>query len=112
MERSTKKSARITDAWEDNESGDVACTAQELERVGLTIRLDRWNLGAGLRLWDLIETFIRDEHLSDAWILYATQASLGSEPCREEYTYALNRALRTRGARFPVIGHRERSRSR
>ena len=36
-------------------------------------------------------------------MLYATQNSLASEACREELAYALDRALRTRGADFPII---------
>jgi len=91
-------------AWKDNEFGDVDFTSQELINAGLQIRLDRWNIQAGGRLWDQIERFIQDPALSDAWILYATQNSLGSEPCREEFAYALDRALRTRGITFPVIG--------
>jgi len=39
----------------------------------------------------------------DAWLLHAMQSSLGSEACREEYAYALDRAWKSRGAAFPVI---------
>ena len=39
----------------------------------------------------------------DAWIIYATGKSLGSGPCKEEFAYALDRALASRGQSFPVI---------
>ena len=41
---------------------------------------------------------------SDAWAIYVTQNSLGSQACKEEFRYALDRALHTRGNSFPVIG--------
>ena len=93
----------ITYAWDDNKAGDVDFTAQELIRVGLDVKLDRWNLSAGKRLWEQIETFIQDPSKSDGWLLYATQASLGSEKCKEEFAYALDRALEKRGSNFPII---------
>ena len=93
----------ITYAWADNEQGDVDFIAQELEAAGLDIKLDQWNLGAGDRLWDQIDRFISSEEESDAWLLVATNNSLASEPCREEYAYALDRALKKRGASYPVI---------
>lgn len=93
----------MTYAWIDNEQGHVDYIAQELIRAGLHVKLDRWNLRAGLRLWEQIAEFIQSPTQCDAWLLYATQASLGSEPCKEEFAYALDRALTTRGARFPVI---------
>jgi len=96
--------AWLSYAWDDNKSKDVDFTAQELKAAGLNIRLDRWNIQAGRRLWDQIEGFIQDPSKSDAWVLYATQNSLGSEPCREEFAYALDRALSSRGNTFPVIG--------
>lgn len=94
----------LTYSWVDNASGDVDFAAQELNAAGLTVKLDRWNLKAGSRLWEQIEHFIQNPGESDAWVLYATQNSLGSEACKEEYAYALDRALKTRGAAFPVIG--------
>lgn len=93
----------ITYAWDDNKDGDVDFTAQELIRAGLDVRLDRWNLSAGKRLWEQIEAFIQDPSKSDGWLLYATQASLGSEKCKEEFAYALDRALEKRGSNFPII---------
>jgi hypothetical protein len=94
----------ITYAWEDNQELEVDYIAQELIRSGLEIKLDRWNIGAGKRLWEQIENFIRDPSESDAWVLYATQNSLSSEPCKEEYSYALRRALSLRGNSYPIIG--------
>ena len=93
----------ITYAWADNQHNDVDFVAQELERAGLTVKLDRWNLGAGRRLWEQIEAFICEPNQSDAWLLVATNNSLASEPCKEEFAYALDRALKSRGDMFPVI---------
>lgn len=86
-----------------NADGDVDFIAQELRAAGLHVKLDRWNVQAGKRLWTQIENFIQNHAESDAWVLYATHRSLGSEPCREEYAYALDRALHERGLGFPII---------
>lgn len=93
----------ITYAWADNEAQEVDFIAQELAAAGLEIKLDRWNIGAGKRLWEQIEKFICSNAESDAWLLIATQNSLASEPCKEEFAYALDRALQSRGQEFPVI---------
>jgi len=93
----------ITYAWIDNENNDVDFIAQELLGAGLTVKLDRWNIRAGTRLWEQIDKFITDAKESDAWLLYATPNSLGSEACKEEYAYALDRALKSRGNTFPII---------
>lgn len=94
----------LTYAWEDNAQGDVDYVAQELVAAGVHVKLDRWNLRAGKRLWEQIASFIQDPTECDAWVLCATQQSLGSEACKEEFAYALQRALATRGEAFPVIG--------
>ena len=47
---SQKKSIWLTYAWDDNLGGDVDFAAQELLRVGLEVKLDRWNLTAGKHL--------------------------------------------------------------
>jgi hypothetical protein len=94
----------LTYAWADDRDGDVEFAAQELVAAGLNVKLDRWNIQAGRRLWQQIEQFIQDEAECDAWLMYVTESSLGSEPCREEYAYALDRALQSRGDLFPVIG--------
>ncbi len=93
----------ITYAWDDNKQCDVDFVAQELVRVGVEVILDRWNIRAGKRLWEQIEHFIQEETESDAWLIYATQNSLGSQACREEYLYALDRAFNRRGNNFPII---------
>jgi hypothetical protein len=93
----------LTYAWNDNTDGDVDFAAQELAAAGLNVKLDRWNIRAGRRLWEQIERFIQDETECDAWLIYATEKSLGSEACKEEYAYALNRALRVRNNPFPVM---------
>jgi len=100
---SEKRSVWLTYAWADNKNGDVDFAAQELTRTGLDIKLDRWNLSAGKRLWEQIERFIQAPSLSDGWLLYATQASLGNEKCKEEFAYALDRALEKRGGDYPII---------
>jgi len=100
----TKATVWITYAWADNQDQDVDFIAQELQRVGLEVKLDRWNIKAGDRLWEQIDRFIQSEDESDAWILYATANSLGSEACKEEFAYALDRALDRRGRGYPVIG--------
>jgi hypothetical protein len=97
------KSIWLTYAWDDNKSGDVDYVAQELRSAGVDVKLDRWNLRAGQRLWDQIAAFIQNESNCDAWLLYATQNSLGSEACKEEYAYALDRALKCRSQGFPVL---------
>lgn len=94
----------LTYAWADNKNQDVDFLAQELGRAKLTVKLDRWNINAGSRLWEQIEKFITDPTESDAWAIYATTNSLGSEACKEEFAYALDRALKGRGKKFPVIG--------
>ena len=94
----------LTYAWDDDKNNDVGYVTQELANAGGKVKLDRWNIKAGLRLWDQIEKFIQSETECDAWILYATSNGLGSEACKEEFAYALDRALNSRGAIFPVIG--------
>jgi hypothetical protein len=93
----------ITYAWDDNTQCDVDFVAQELVRLGVQVKLDRWNVRAGRSLWEQIERFIQKETESDAWLIYATRNSLGSEACKEEFSYALDRAFKKRGNDFPVI---------
>lgn len=94
----------VTYAWEDNKSQDVDYIAQELTSSGLKVKLDRWNLRAGVRLWDQIASFISSPTECDGWLFIATQNSLGSEACREEMAYAIDRALSQRTPTFPLIG--------
>jgi hypothetical protein len=93
----------ITYAWDDNKQCDVDFVAQELCRIGAEVKLDSWNIRAGRRLWEQVERFIQEEKESDAWLIYATQNSLGSQACKEEFSYALDRAFKTRGKNFPII---------
>ncbi len=94
----------ITYAWEDNKSQSIDFIAQELISAGLKVKLDRWNLRAGVRLWDQIANFITNPNECDGWLFIATQNSLGSEACQEEMAYAIDRALSQRTATFPLIG--------
>ncbi|GAB2586692.1 toll/interleukin-1 receptor domain-containing protein [Spirosoma areae] len=98
------KTLWITYSWEDNKSQEVEYIAQEIESKGIVVKIDRWNINAGKRLWEQIDKFIIDPIESDAWAIYATNNSLSSERCKEEIAYALNRALGSRGANFPLIG--------
>jgi hypothetical protein len=93
----------LTYAWNDNKDNDVDFVAQELENAGVQVRLDRWDINVGRRLWDQIENFIQNPTKSDAWLMYATQNSLNSQACMEEYFYALDRAIHARGNEFPII---------
>jgi hypothetical protein len=97
------KKVWITYSWKDNAAKDVDFIAQELEQEGLEVHLDRWNLEAGKRLWEQIEHHIQDPGKSDAWLIVATQNSISTEPCKEEFAYALDRALSARTNVFPVI---------
>jgi hypothetical protein len=90
-------------AWDDNTDGDVDFVAQELEKAGVNVRLDRFAIQAGHRLWEQIASGIQDS-ATNGWILFASQNSLNSEPCKEEFAYALDRALVSRGEKFPIIG--------
>lgn len=91
-------------AWKDNDEGDVEFVAQELGKAGLEVKMDRWNVSAGDRLWEQVGKFISSDEESQAWAIYATTNSLTSQPCREELGYALNRALQNRGQAYPIIG--------
>src|SRR4051794_37632777 len=94
----------LTYSWADNRDQEVEFIAQQLESENVTVLLDRWEIRPGRRLWHQIAAFITDSASSDAWAIYATTNSLGSEPCQEEMAYALDRALRQRGMAFPIIG--------
>ena len=94
----------LTYAWRDNEAEQVDYVIQALQAVGLEVGFDRARLIAGQRLWPQLDAAITDPTKSDAWALYATKQSLSSEACLEEVAYALDRALRSRGNSFPIIG--------
>jgi hypothetical protein len=93
----------LTYAWKDNQDQDVDHVIQELNRVGLEVAFDRAHIVPGQRLWPQIDRGISDP-TTDGWAILATANSLSSEPCLEELAYALDRALRSRGADFPLIG--------
>lgn len=90
----------LTYAHADNLDGDVDFLAQELGKLGIKVHLDRWVVGAGLRLWEQIASGIKS---SDLWLIYATGNSLNSPACKEELAYAMDNALASRGAAYPVI---------
>lgn len=94
----------LTYAWKDNEETEVDNLIVDLKRKGLDVYFDRRQLIPGQRIWAQLEKAISDPDQSDGWAIFATRNSLESEPCQEELAYALDRALRTRGSTFPLIG--------
>lgn len=93
----------LTYAWTDNDNDDIDFIIQELRAGGLTVLFDRVHIIPGQRLWDQIDAGIMAPEV-DAWAIFLTENSLKSEPCQEELAYALDRALRTKGGDFPLIG--------
>ncbi len=93
----------LTYAWKDNEEHDVDFVANRIQEQGINVRIDRTQLLSGRRLWEQIGANISAPEL-DGWAIYVTEESLRSEPCQEELAYALDRALRTKGTHFPLIG--------
>jgi len=87
----------------DNVEGDFDYLVQELEKAGIPALYDKIALIPGRRLWDQIAEKISKESLS-GWAYLITPNSLSSEPCKEELSYALQRALETKGEVFPLIG--------
>jgi hypothetical protein len=94
----------LTYAWKDNEDEQVDYVAQEISQRGIEVCVDRTHLIPGQRLWPQLDKAISDPANCDAWAIYVTENSLRSEPCLEELAYALDRALRTRGTSFPIMG--------
>jgi len=93
----------ITYAWKDDEGGDFSYLVQELEAVGVSVRYDRNTLVPGRPLWGQIAEQITTSPLS-AWASLLTPNSLLRPGCQEELAYALDRAMRTKGRGFPLIG--------
>lgn len=93
----------ITYAWLDNVEGNFNYLVQELERTGIPALYDKIALIPGRRLWNQIAEKISKESLS-GWAYLITPNSLSSEACKEELSYALQRALETKGDVFPLIG--------
>ena len=98
-----KKKLWLTYAWVDNANKDDH-VVRELEQIGLEVKLDKRQIIPGQRLWNQIDSAISDPTSVDAWAIYASEHSLKSEPCKEEFAYALDRAIRKRGGEFPIIG--------
>ena len=94
----------LTYTWVDNEDSQIDHVYHELTDAGIEVHLDRTQVVAGRRLWSQIDSGITDSSKCDAWAIFATKKSLESEPCLEELAYALDRALRSRGSSFPLIG--------
>ena len=93
----------ITYAWADNANSDFTFLTQELHRAGIHASFDRVSLVPGRDLWEQIATRLVDPHL-DGWAYLLTQASLASNACKEELSYAITRAICSRGRAFPLIG--------
>lgn len=93
----------ITYAWVDNEEGNFDFLAQELRQAGVPVGYDKIALVPGRRLWPQIAARISTDPLA-GWAYLLTPNSLTSPACQEELTYALQRALETRGDEFPLIG--------
>ncbi|MBB4197077.1 hypothetical protein GGD83_000854 [Rhodoblastus sphagnicola] len=93
----------ISYSWKDNSENDVDFIAQRIGQAGVLVKLDRLVLEAGQRLWPQIERHICDPKECDAWCIYLTQNSLTSEAVLEEISYAVDRALRSRGNAFPIV---------
>jgi TIR domain-containing protein len=87
-------------SWKDNVDRDVDFLAQQIESRGLKVKLDRFVLVAGQRLWPQIERHISDPHECDAWAIFLTHNSLSSQAVKEEIAYAVDRALKARGRHF------------
>lgn len=93
----------ITYAWADNDEGDFDFLVQELAKAGVVAVYDKVALVPGRRLWPQVASQISSERLS-GWAVLITPNSLASKPCQEELSYALQRALETRGDEFPLVG--------
>lgn len=97
------KKVWLTYAWKDNEDKDIDFVIQELDKTELEVRFDRRNLIPGQRLWTQIGGLITDPQECDAWGILLTANSIKSQPCVEELSYALDRALNANGDKFPLL---------
>src|SRR5262249_20802108 len=104
MQQDDHKKLWLTYAWKDNKNEDVDYYVQLLEDAGLEVHIDRWDIAAGQRLWPQIADAITNPEKSDAWGFIVSKASLQSERCQEELSYALGRALDERRDQYPLIG--------
>ncbi len=103
MQVKTRPKLWITYAWKDNAGGNFDFLIQELEKAGIDTTFDKVALVPGKRLWEQIAARIEDPSL-DGWAILLTQQSIKSEASKEELAYALDRAISTKGAGFPLIG--------
>ncbi len=94
----------LTYAWLDNQDSEIEYIANKIESKNIDVYIDKEKLEAGKRLWPQIDKFISNPSETDAWALFVTKNALESQPCQEELCWALDRALRLRGADFPLIG--------
>jgi hypothetical protein len=92
----------VTYAWQDNDEGDFDYLVQRLEDHGVEARYDKIQIVPGFRLWEQIAERILSPD-TDGWASLVTPISMASEPCREELSYALSRAL-DENENFPLIG--------
>lgn len=97
------KKVWLTYAWKDNEDKDIDFIIQELDETDLEIRFDRRSLIPGQRLWTQIGDYITNSEECDAWGIILTSNSINSQPCIEELSYALDRALSVKNEDFPIF---------
>ena len=88
----------ITYAWADNADSDIDFIIQELGFAGLSVKMDRWNIGADRSLWEQIEHFITNPSQSDGWVFVGTQSSLASHPVRKSMHMRWTERLRVVGS--------------
>lgn len=93
----------LTYAHADNKEGDFSYVVQQLEDAGVECVYDRAVIVPGHYIWRSIADEI-DGGILDAWAILVTKASLNSQGCLEELEYAVNRAIKTKGQTFPLIG--------
>jgi len=93
----------ITYAWSDNCNSDVDFIITKLKKADIDVQFDRKCLVPGERLWPQIAKLITDPNHCDAWAILLTPDSVRSEPCIEELTYALDRALTSKERNFPIF---------
>jgi len=93
----------ITYAWKDNEDKDIDFIVKALDETDIELKFDKRNLIPGQRLWQQIGGHITDPNECESWGIVLTKNSVQSEGCIEELSYALDRALSTKGDVFPIF---------
>lgn len=76
--------AWISYEWADNQYRDVDFVAQELQRVGLQVRLKQWDLSGSQPLREQVEPFVSQICQSNCWILIAAKGGLQQNAGNEE----------------------------